>query len=265
MVTLKNYFEGYYYKHQKDGQTIAFIPGINNNKEFIQIITNDASYHIPYIGNNHFSKNGISIDINYQNLKINGEIQYADLTPIKYDIMGIFKYLPMECRHGVVSMYHNLTGFLIFCGKTLDFTHGIGYIEKDSGTSFPKSYLWIQCNAFEKPCSIMVSVADIPFMGFSFTGVICVVWHEGKEYRLATYLGVKILRCGQNGVTLQQGKYRLEVTVLGREGQKLFAPKHGEMTRVIKESNATKARFRFYESDKLVFDLQSDYASFEFI
>ena len=35
---------------------------------------------------------------------------------------------------------------------------GLGYAEKDSGTSFPRSYLWMQCNDFSEPCSVMVSI-----------------------------------------------------------------------------------------------------------
>lgn len=244
---------------------LAFIPGVSDGSEFIQVITNDCSIHIPYIGNNFFSPDGIKVDIDYKNYNIYGEISYSELVPLKYDIMGFFKYFPMECRHGVISMYHKLSGTINFCGKPLDLNGGIGYIEMDSGTSFPTSYLWLHCNAFHLPCSIMLSVADIPFMGINFTGVICAIWYGGKEYRLATYKGVKILRYDEEGVTLKQGKYLLEVEIAKKDGQKLFAPKQGVMTREIKESNVTKARFRFFEEGKLLFDLNSDFAGFEYV
>lgn len=39
----------------------------------------------------------------------------------------------------------------------------------------------------------MLSVADIPVMGLRFTGIIGVVLWRGKEYRLATYLGAKVV------------------------------------------------------------------------
>lgn len=44
----KNFFEGWYFKHQAEKETIAFIPGINidsngNKSAFIQIITNKNS------------------------------------------------------------------------------------------------------------------------------------------------------------------------------------------------------------------------------
>ena len=78
--------------------------------------------------------------------------------------MGPFKYFPMECRHGIISMRHTLEGRLKLNGKEIDFTNGLGYIEKDSGRSFPSSYVWVQANDFDEPCSIMASVADIPFL-----------------------------------------------------------------------------------------------------
>jgi len=80
--------------------------------------------------------------------------------------MGIFAYIPkMECSHGVVSMNHGLEGILKINGEEIDFTGGKGYIEKDWGTSFPKQYIWIQCNNFKNQTTrVFSSVADIPFM-----------------------------------------------------------------------------------------------------
>ena len=48
------------------------------------------------------------------------------------DRMGPFKYFPMECRHRIISMRHTLEGRLKLNGKEIDFTNGLGYIEKDS-------------------------------------------------------------------------------------------------------------------------------------
>lgn len=105
--------------------------------------------------------------------------------------MGLFRLLPrMECNHEIISMYHGVQGSLILNGKTLTFDDGIGYIEKDWGHSFPKSYVWLQCNSFMKEkCSIIVSVAEIPYLGMNFKGCICAIHYKGIEYRLVTYLG----------------------------------------------------------------------------
>lgn len=271
-----SYFEGYYYKHQKGGDTVAFIVGFSETNAFIQVITNDVSHKFFYplsayrggkvirIGNCTFSQSGIELNIDQDNIRITGRICYANLTPLNYDIMGIFKYFPMECYHSIVSLHHTLSGSLYINGHVIDFTGGTGYIEGDRGTSFPKTYTWIQCNSFEAKCSVVASVASIPFMGLRFNGCICVVYHQNKEYRLATYLGVKILHCGCHGLVLRQGKYRMEIAVASQAGHSLLAPDNGKMARTIIERAACNARFRFYRDKTLLFDLKSDGgASFE--
>ena len=137
---MNRFFKGYYYKHQKNNNVISFIVGKANNEEFIQIITNDKSYNVPFIGQNKFSTDGIDLNIMYDDLSVKGKLTYSNLSPIKYDIMEPFKFFPMECKHTIVSMRHKLEGKLNFNGKELDFSNGIGYIEGDSGRSFPKNY-----------------------------------------------------------------------------------------------------------------------------
>ena len=47
-------------------------------------------------------------------------------------------------------------------GKTIDFTNGIGYIEKDWGKSFPNSWIWMQTNHFKyHNASLMASLSSI--------------------------------------------------------------------------------------------------------
>lgn len=282
------YFEGWYFKHQKDSETLAVIPGIHldssgHKSAFIQIITQSTSYYIPYefskvkifknklyiqIGPNIFSSRGMSLAIHTPELQIKGTLHYGPFTPIRYDIMGPFKSLPfMECHHGIISMSHEIHGTITLNNRKLDFNQGIGYIEKDWGHSFPKSYIWTQCNYFNliPSCSIVVSVAHIPFLGFHFNGCICVIHYKDKEYRLATYLGVKIIYYTQKILTLKQGPYTLQINFSDYAPQMLIAPQKGNMIRTIHENAACTIRYRFWIHDTLLFDLQSPYGSFEFV
>lgn len=257
-------FNGCYYKHQKDNNVLCIIVGNAGTDKFIQIITNENSYNLPFFDGNEFSENGIRVDINTKHITLSGEIKYENLSPIKYDIMGPFKYFPMECKHGIISMYHNLKGKLFLNGKELDFSGGTGYTEKDSGKSFPSSYCWIQANDFIQNCSIMASIATIPFLGFHFKGCICIVYYKGKEYRLATYLGVKILLCTKDTIILQQGKYRLEIKIFSNNGCKLNAPQNGKMSRKIIEAASCCANFKFFIKENKIFDSTSYHTSFEY-
>ena len=271
-------FEGWYYKHQANGKTLALIPGRAGDGAFVQAVTDGRAYNIPYplseyhkaasrvsVGGSTFSPSGITLDIRRPGLTLKGEVRYAKLTPVRGDIMGPFRAFPMECRHGIVSMKHELSGAVALNGETVDFTGGAGYIESDSGQSFPDWYTWIHCNDFERDCSVMVSVAQIPFCGLRFRGCICVVWIDGREYRLATYSGVKILRCEPGRIELRQGKYWLSVTAEPREGQSLAAPRSGVMSRVIRESLSCPARFRFMEGERVLLDEKSEGAGYEWV
>lgn len=283
----KSFFEGWYFKHQSKDGSIAFIPGINISKDgtkysFIQVITKDKSYNINYdfkdfsisqdkltikIKDNIFSTKGVILNIRNKNIIIKGRLVYSDITPLKSDIMGPFAYFPfMECVHGVLSLNHKVNGSLFINNKEVKFIDAKGYIEKDSGKSFPKTYLWIQCNDFKiEDTSIMVSIADIPFLGFEFKGCIAVVYYKGKEYRLATYNGVKLISYDENGLIIKRGKYRLEINIKNLSPQSLLAPNGGDMIRTIYENIACSARFKFYKDKNLIFDLESSNTSFEYV
>jgi len=176
-------FEGWYYKHQaKDGPSLAIIPGRAADHAFVLINTGSMSHHIRYplseyrrgeilrVGSNTFSQHSITLDIPELNLA--GAIKYTNLTPIRYDIMGPFKFFPMECRHSITSMRHTLHGNVTMNGIVHDYSGGLGYIESDSGRSFPSGYAWVHCNDFRKDCSIMASVAQIPFS----------LWHKQNDH-----------------------------------------------------------------------------------
>ena len=275
-----NYFKGWYFKCLGNEMTIAFIPAYHRSgsKETasLQIITDDIAFNIPfdyleysenplsvYLNNSHFSQYGIKLNIKYNNLIINGNIKFYSLSPIKYDIMGPFRFVPfMQCRHSVYSMSHKLEGEVVFNDRRFNFQNGIGYIEGDCGCSFPDRYIWTQC-CFENG-SLMLSVADIPMFSFLFTGIIGVVLIDGKEHRIATYLGAKVRYIGENTVTVIQGDYELTAKLIKKKAQQLYAPVNGIMNRIIHESASCKAYYRFSQKNKLLCEFTSDRASFEF-
>ena len=277
------YFEGWYLKHQNRDDTIAFIPAVHADQNgqwtvSLQIVTEEGSWYFTYpkeacrisrkpfgvrVGRNIFTEKGIKLDIKSRDLTVKGSIAYGPFDRLKYDIMGFFKYIPfLQCSHGVLSMHHSLRGGLTVNGRKISMTGGRGYIETDKGRSFPKSYLWTQCG-FGERSSVMLSAADIPFLGFHFQGCICVVHCRGREYRMATYLGVRIEEYGEGRVTVRQGKMRLCVHRLEEASHDLKAPVRGEMTRTIRESPSCRVRYEFWLGDGLVFDIISEHASFE--
>lgn len=111
------------------------------------------------------------------------------------DAMGWFSWIPvMQCKHGVITMKSTISsGSFDVGGVTVDFTGGSAYVEKDWGSGFPKSWLWIQTHDFAAPdTSLFVSVAHIPWFNWEFPGFIIGFQIEGRLHRFATYTGAVI-------------------------------------------------------------------------
>ncbi len=288
------FFEGWYFKQQIGKDVYAFIPGYSVAEDglkypFIQVINHEHSemfYFDPKdltikedqlfvkIGTNVFSEKGISLLLKSPTLTIQGTIVFGDFTVLKKSayapsIMGPFSYLSfMECYHGIVSMRHSLKGTLVWNDKIIDLTNGVGYVEKDWGSSFPATYLWAQCNQFEtSKANFFFSAAEIPFIGSRFLGIISVLHYQGKEYRFATYYGAKIqdISCEENHliITIKQKTYELQIKVLRNGGHPLMAPHKGLMNRVIREKASTEITVSLRKNQQLLFHELGIAAGFE--
>ena len=281
------YFEGWYLKCQtKDGRGLALIPALHVDRAgrrsaSLQVIADGGAWWAEYpdaalqasegvfqiwLDGNLFNRKGIWLNVEQSGLSLRGALLCGPFTPLKSDIMGPFRFLPgMECRHGVISMGHTLEGTLTLNGAAMDFTGGTGYVETDRGRSLPSAYLWTQCAWRETRCSsLMLSIADIPLAAGSFTGCICAVLHQGREYRLATYQGARVERWSGGGALIRQGRYRLEAEVLEGRGHPLRAPVEGGMGRISYERLSAKVRYRFWKENALLFEHTDAHASFEF-
>lgn len=280
------FFEGWYFKHQNDRETLAVIPAFHVDPSgkkcaSIQIITQEDSFYVPFaaeelrmhpslfalrISDSFFCGGGILLDIHTKELTVKGCLRYGALTPLQRDIMGAFRYLPfMACRHGILSMRHPVNGSVTLNGKELRFQNAVGYIETDWGRSFPSEYLWTQCNRFKNSgCSIFLSAAEIPLGPFRFTGCIASIFYKGRELRMATYLGAKVLRYDEGGVVLSQGNLILTATRLSDNSFALRAPQKGKMTRTIKENPSCRVRYRLTRDGKPLLDLTGEQAGFEY-
>ncbi|MDZ4748395.1 MAG: tocopherol cyclase family protein [Saprospiraceae bacterium] len=263
----KKYFEGWYFKlvTADERQAIAIIPGIAiyddaDRHAFIQIINGIAQttvYHrFPLetfsadekelyvtIGNNHFSKAKVVLDLP----ELKGEIQLMDSIPLvstllSPGIMGWYSFMPsMQCYHGIVSLHHRLSGVTTGSMGDIDWQHGIGYIEKDWGTSFPKCWIWLHSNHFNHsaPASLMASVAHIPWLGRYFPGFIVVLLADGVEYRFATYNGSR-MKCSvfEDRVVMEFRRKDLHLSLQAFRGPTavLRSPITGQMTGKVNES-----------------------------
>ncbi|MGP6139487.1 MULTISPECIES: tocopherol cyclase family protein [unclassified Jeotgalibaca] len=269
----KNYFEGWYYKQvSTDGKTaISFIPGISLNEKdphcFVQYILvqegvestatgyvrfptasfiwNDDPFAVK-IEDNFFSESLLSVHLETESDHIEGNLKIGPFSPIhssisQPSIMGPYAYVPkMECYHGITSMNHVLEGSLLINGKSVDFTGGKGYIEKDWGTKFPKNYVWLQSNHFdEDETSLFFSMAHVPFYFRDLLGFISNIQVNGKEYRFATYNNSKIKLSLPSSkevlVTMENNQAKVKIYGKTEHQGVLLAPVLTGMDKSIKE------------------------------
>jgi len=285
----RNYFEGWYYKIiDKSSQNIfAIIPGVSITKEgkhaFIQFInantglTKYLNYKIDdfhysereleiSINNNHFNKLGLTLDFSSEDISVYGNVNFTNIVPfpksiLNPGIMGPYSFVPfMECHHGIVNMHCELDGYITFNGNKLDFTGGYGYIEKDWGSSFPQSWIWLQSNHFDEyNASVMFSIASIPWFHRHFDGLISFLRIDDKVFRFATYTGAKIKKLTFDNdrlcVSIEDSKFILNLEVTISKGGTLKAPKKGKMDIEITETITSIVKVALTEkTGKKIFD-----------
>ena len=256
----KNYFEGWYFRHNS-AYPFSFIAGVSraegDEHSFVQYIDCNCSRYFRFalsdfsynktdmeirIGNNVFSQRGISADVGEGDGRITADVGYSGMVRYKKSlyapsVMGPFSYLPMVCRHGIISLDHAFEGTLSVGVKTHLLT-GKGYIEKDFGNSFPENYFWMHASAAET--SIMCAVAW-PLI-FGIRGFLCVISHKGKQYNLSLYSGAKLKKFSVTPdgahLIIKKGGSELTVTAASNaSAQKLIAPdRGGNMTIEINEN-----------------------------
>lgn len=90
--------------------------------------------------------------------------------------MGVLGYLTgLECYHHVLSLHHKLHGYISVGEALTDLEMGTGYLEKDWGSTFPRTWIWAQSNHF--------ALLKPPKRGNGAGGVEGEVWAESEENR----------------------------------------------------------------------------------
>lgn len=290
MCDRKNYFYGWYFRCQGRDESAAVIPAVHLSPEkcscSIQVVTQSGSLYREFpieqfrmnrkrkmmrIGENVFSPKGIRLQFDAafiekagdgengtvdekpaeKSVTVSGILHFGKFLRPKYDIMGPFALITgMECRHAVYSMRHTVNGELRLGCEKIQFQNAAGYMEGDSGTSFPDKYIWTQ--HFLPQGSVMLAAASIPFAGKRFTGTIGFLLDGKREYRFATYLGAAVTKMDDRKLWICQGRYRLCVYFTETDGSMLKAPVNGQMTRSVRENIACKAEYTLMCGKKVI-------------
>jgi hypothetical protein len=286
-----NQFEGWYFKlvDAAEENALAVIPGVSfgkNQKEshcFVQVLegrthrahyfrfpleafqSEEKEFHVS-IEENEFCIDGIKLQLKDKQHQISGSLQFGETIPwpvsrFNPGAMGPFRFIPrMQCLHGILSFDHELQGTLTLNDRSIDFSKGRGYIEKDWGHEFPSAWIWMQSNHFEKSgISFTASIANIPWMRRAFTGFLIGLLYDDTIYRFTTYTRAKLStpKVSKDAVTftVQDKKHLIEVSANRAQGAALRSPVEGLMTGRIMESLDSTIHLKLYKLHKTTKDL----------
>lgn len=216
-----NFFEGWYFKivDPTEKHTFAFIPGIilgateGASHSFLQLIHGTKAYYRYLshpvhafeakknafdvsVGDNRFSLERLHLQVEDTGIRARGQIDFRNVatwpdTVLNPGSMGFYNYIPrMQCYSQVCALDMDLQGSLEINGDKIDFSGGRGYVEKNWGSAFPYSWIWVQSNNFAKSrTSLTCSLAHIPFLMTSFRGFLIGMTVEGKFFSFTTMNG----------------------------------------------------------------------------
>ncbi len=215
---------------------------------------------------NVFTDACIHIDIEEEDLMIKGDIYFDREKGRNFNVMGPLAVFPLPCKHGILSMEQRLSGTLEIDGKVYDFNGGKGYLETDFGKSFPRRYMWSQCNWFgSTDCQIAVAAATIPLGPIPIMGTFACINYEGQRYKLATYKGAEVEKIGEKGFKITQGPYIFEGRRQGGNAIELKSPAMGKMESATREYLVCNMEYRLRKRGVEIFYVRSSHGSYEFL
>ncbi|MDY5441656.1 MAG: hypothetical protein SPG64_05540 [Candidatus Enteromonas sp.] len=261
----REHFEGTYFKAvAKDGFSFAIIQSRSSiSGDGLQVILGEGSFDV--LHPDSFQREGdlLRMDIAEKGLSMHGTLEIRDKHPLSHHAMGPFFLFSMECCHSVESMYHELWGTLSINGVVHEFSPGYGYIEGDSGKSFPNEYFWF--NASGENYGVMIAYATIPFGPFRFKGLLGFLVADGKQHSFCTYSGAKVVSFSATHITIKKGRYQLSASWDPFVGHSLKAPVAGKMKRVIQEALRVEGHVELRKDGVLLWNVTDPFSSVEWM
>ena len=298
----RNFFEGWYFKlvDANQEEVFAFIPGLIKGKKaehshsFIHLIDGSKAFmhylKLPVeefsaardkfavkVADSSFSLQSLELNVDEPEFSVQGQLAFSRVSKwpdsfLSPGSMGPYNFLPrMQCYSQVCAMDMALSGQLTANGRTVNLDGGRGYVEKNWGSAFPYSWIWVQANSFPSPASISCSLGHIPMpLGTSFRGFLIGLMVEDEFFEFTTANRSKVhIQLSGADIVLQamNKKYLLTMATATREESfiTLLGPRDGQMVPLLQENLQGRVSVKLQRrgDNKILFQETSNCAGIE--
>ncbi len=272
------YFEGWFQKvYAKEYQSsfvIIYGYATQNTEDkfgFIQILFPNKATEIIYFNKNEFScdpdrhivrmgENLLTtelIQINTKDLNIHLKLMNNQVVKTFRNSMGYSYFLPnLPCYHAVLNTGHRVTGEIKQKNDCFIFEDELGYLEKNWGSSFPKTYYWLHAVDPNDPqVSLLFSIAEIEWIGKKFNRHVGHVHFDEKQldFRSLKNVAVSFQRSSkdEHEIRLTSKTLQMEITIRHRSKVQFKGPSKGRLSRDIIHFPDAIIQIRLSENNKV--------------
>ena len=299
----RNFFEGWYFKlvDARQQEVFAFIPGIlkgrttTDSHSFIHLVDGGNAFmhylRLPpqqftaarksfdvSVGENSFSLQGLELAVDEPEFSVRGRLAFSQVRKWPDSVfspgsMGPYNFLPrMQCYSQVCAMDMEISGQLQVNGRSADLDGGRAYVEKNWGSAFPYSWIWVQGNSFPSRASISCSLGHIPMpLGTSFRGFLIGLMVEDQFYAFTTANRSKIhiQQSGSDIVMQVMSKKHLLTIATATEKENfitLLGPRQGQMVPLLQENLQGRVSVKLQQrnDNRILFQQTSRCAGIEY-
>jgi hypothetical protein len=261
------YFEGWFQKVYSKEHNASFIliygyatQNSDDHFGFLQVLVPDQEPEIAYfpkyevscdieqhifrLGHNLLTKE--SIHINTHSFSI--DLKLKNLHPLRTfkNSMGYAYFIPnLPCYHSVLTTAQNVSGEIQHNGVYYSLNNGMGYLEKNWGTTFPESYFWIHAVDPNNPArSLLFSKAKIVWLGKTYikhVGYLCL---DGQQIELRELKNFSVSNSNVSPenqiIQMRSASAQIDLSLdYGREVV-FHGPKDGALSRLIQHKTDVK-------------------------
>jgi tocopherol cyclase len=215
----------------------------------------DQDHHIIRMGENTLTTEFIQINTNDVNIRLN--FLNNHVTRTFKNSMGYNYFIPnLPCYHAVLNTGHLVSGEIKQKDKRFIIENELGYLEKNWGTSFPKTYYWLHALDPNDPqVSLLFSRAEIEWMGKKFIRHLGHLRYNDKQVDIRSLknFNVSIIssRKDKHEIRIASKTLQIEISITHKNNVCFKGPFNGKLSRDIIHFPDSIIQIRLSENNKI--------------